>query len=110
MLMRKLSAVLLVGALVTSGLAGAAEYKFEFLNESSLAVSHMYVAPSSSEDWGDDILYVTGQVAPGASATVTVSTVGDECLYDLRFEVPGGGELEQYEQNICTMGTFRLHD
>jgi hypothetical protein len=103
-------ATLALAALAGVGSAAAAEYKFEFFNESSVAVSHMYVAPSSSEDWGDDILYVIGQVAPGASATITVTTAGDECLYDMRFEVPGGGELEQYEQNICTMGTFRLHD
>jgi hypothetical protein len=104
------SAVLVAALAFGAGSAAAGEYQFVFLNETSVPVLRMYVAPSSSEEWGDDILYDIGQVAPGTSATVTVTTIGDECLYDMRFEAPGGGESEQFEQNICTMGTFRLHD
>lgn len=88
--------------------AQGAEYKFTLINKSALGIAHMYVGPSSSEDWGDDILDKVGEIAPGGEATITVVTVDDECLYDFRFETPDGVELEQYEQNVCSLTDFTL--
>lgn len=102
------SALITMAVLAVALPAQGAEYKFVLINKSALAIAHMYVGPSSSEDWGDDILEKIGEIVPGGEATITVVTAGEECLYDFRFETPDGVELEQYEQNVCSLSDFTL--
>jgi hypothetical protein len=111
-LMRHIAKVALaaIGILALSFPAFAEDYEFELINNSSAPIAHMYSGPSSDVQWGSDLLIEAGEIAPGASVPVTVSTVGDECLYDFRFETVDGGLLEMFQVNICEIETYTIND
>lgn len=51
-------------------------------NQSDLTICYLYVSPTTSDTWGDDMLGASGTIAPGESFTVQV----DPGTYDLRVD------------------------
>ncbi len=71
----------------------------------SVTLTEVYVGPSSSSDWGDDVL---GQdvLLPGESVFIYFTRfTPDNCLYDIRVVYVGGGEGVLYDVNLCEIDT-----
>lgn len=81
---------------------------FTLVNDSSLAITEMYVSPVGEDQWGENILTVDA-VEPGVSGEVTIADGLDVCDYDLRFVTSEGAEAEQ-TQNLCEIATFTVTD
>ncbi|MBF0677343.1 MAG: hypothetical protein IR164_00220 [Devosia sp.] len=88
----------------------AQDVEFTLINNSSHTLTYLYVAPSNTEDWGDDLLGEKGILEAGYEASVFIGDGSDQCLYDLRFETAEGAELDVYEVDICSLGSYTLTD
>jgi hypothetical protein len=78
---------------------------FTLINGTSTVITHVYVGPSDSEDWGDDIL---GQdvLAPGESVFIYFTRFdGSSCLYDIMVMTREGGEGYLYKIDLCSTTT-----
>jgi hypothetical protein len=101
----------LFATFVASAPASAQDLNFVLDNQSSEAVSELYVSGLAQEDWGEDIL---GQeVLPsGEQVTVTIFEAGDVCDYDLRIVYEGGSVIEEREIDVCNLdgNTYEVTD
>ena len=82
---------------------------FRLINASSIVFVAVYVAPSSSNDWGDDIM---GQdvLNPGETVTIHFSKFdGTTCYYDIKVTGPKGEEGELNQVDLCTIETVTFH-
>ncbi|WP_008314209.1 hypothetical protein [Leptolyngbya sp. PCC 6406] len=84
----------ILGGLMWGGFALAAqadEYQVPVSNLSGQDLQYLYIAPSTSDTWGEDLLY---QVIPDQEEMfVAVPRNGEDCLYDvLGLFAPAGGD------------------
>lgn len=78
---------------------------FTLENDSLSTVVHLYVAPSSSTNWGDDVLGVD-VLGPGESVDITFDTSLDRtCIYDLLVVTEDGARTRKNRENLCTTTT-----
>ena len=78
---------------------------FTMENDSLSSIYHLYVSPSSSTGWGDDILGV--DVLPaGQSVDITFDTSLDKtCIYDILVVSADGSRTRKNRENLCTTST-----
>jgi hypothetical protein len=95
--------------LAGSGLAQAQDLSFTLTNDSSQAVINFYTSPADVGDWEEDVLGVDVMDA-GTSATVTIADGRTQCVYDVRFVMESGQELEDYGIDLCELGEYTLYD
>lgn len=87
------------------GTASARDIGFTVVNKTDAGLEAFYAGPSSTEDWGDNLLeYV---VEDGETMSVTISDA-DTCLFDFRYEVEGKEPYEEYEIDICEIDGERF--
>ena len=78
---------------------------FTLENDSLSYIIHVYVSPSSSTSWGDDILGVD-VLGPGQSVDITFDTsIGRTCIYDLLVVTEDGSRTRKNRENLCTTST-----
>jgi hypothetical protein len=102
LIMRKtLIAVVTALALFTTA-AGAAKRDIEFtvVNKTSGTLEALYGGPSSSDDWGSNVL--DSEIASGDTLTVSISGT-TVCKYDFRYEITGKEPYEEYGIDICAI-------
>jgi hypothetical protein len=76
---------------------------FVLTNNSAVDLAFVYVAPSSWDDWGDDILG-SGLLPSGTSTNVTFRKFdGATCQYDIKVLGIGGQEGYLYKVDLCTV-------
>ncbi|HLZ30455.1 MAG TPA: hypothetical protein VKV73_24310 [Chloroflexota bacterium] len=93
----------LVIVLAQAVLADPRDFTFE--NDSLSYITHLYVSPSSSTEWGDDVLGVD-VLPPGESVDVTFdASVGRTCIYDLLVVTEDGSRTRKNRENLCTTTT-----
>ena len=100
--MRNRYAALSAAVLALSAGTAAAETSATFTveNQTKETIVALYTGPSSSEEWGSNIL--NGFIEPGETIEVTLGDVS-ECDVDFRFELKGGEPREFVQQNACKM-------
>ena len=78
-----LATIALAGTSVAPALAQEAKQNFVLVNRTGYELSHVYVSPSKSDDWGDDIM---GQdtVSDGATVRVRFERGTRTCHWDLK--------------------------
>ena len=81
---------------------------FTLENASSHTLTEMYVSRLEADEWGDSILG-DQVVAPGETATVTITGGSEICEFDLRFATAEGGELEA-TRDLCGVETYTITD
>jgi hypothetical protein len=98
-----ISALVLGVVLAQAAFADPRDFTLE--NDSLSAITYLYVSPSSSTDWGDDVLGV--DVLPaGQSVDITFDTaVGRTCIYDLLVVTENGARTRKNRENLCTTST-----
>lgn len=84
--------------------------EFELHNDSTQIITYFYASPSTSEEWGEDLLEEFGVIEPGYVATVEITSVDGECLFDFFFENAEGGELLASEIDICSLESYTIED
>jgi len=84
----------------------AQDASFELENAGGTAIREVYVSPSSSGQWGRDVLGA-GVIQPGASQRIR--PFAQECIFDVRVVWAGGANEERRRQNLCQISrmTFR---
>lgn len=85
----------------------AEDLVFNLINDSSLNLVEMYVAPHASDTWGENILF--GQLDAGTQGDITIADGEATCDYDLRFVMDNGATVDG-NQNLCELATFTLSD
>ena len=102
-LLTAVSAFALLAALTQSAFADPRDFTLQ--NESDVDIAYVYVSPSATDDWGDDIMGIDVLDA-GDSVDVTFDYFdGRTCLYDIKV-VGTGGELGYlYKVNLCRIDT-----
>src|SRR6266568_9688271 len=101
LLLTSVSAFALVLVMVQSAFADPRD--FELRNNSSVDLAYVYVSPSATDDWGDDILGV--DVLP-AGQMVNVSFKkfdGTTCNYDVKVVGTGGESGVLYKVDLCSV-------
>ncbi len=95
------SAAALLLAFAQSALADPRD--FQLNNNSAVDVAQLYVSPSATDDWGDDIL--GSQVLPaGQFASVNFARFdGATCNFDLKVVTVSGGESYLYKVDLCSV-------
>jgi hypothetical protein len=90
--------------------AALAPGQFTVVNNTSFTIASLYVGPSDSNTWGDDLL--AGQVmSPSQNATVTLySYDGATCLYDVAVVGTEGQKGSIFRFNLCTLDTVTFTD
>jgi len=75
-------------------------------NSSSVIISYVYVSPSESSDWGDDVLGDGVVLAPGESIDIVFNRfVPGKCSYDIKVVGSEGEEGYLYGVDLCTIST-----
>ena len=100
-------AMFTAAAIAAASSAAAQDLVFTLVNDSSLNLVEMYVAPHSSDAWGDNILY--GQLDAATQGEITIADGDTTCDYDQRFVMDNGAKVDG-NQNLCELATFTLND
>src|SRR3954466_8304358 len=76
-------AILLAGFTSTAVSVRADARDFDLVNNSAIAIASIYVAPSDSNDWEEDILG-TDVLPAGQTVHISFSDNLDSCVYDIK--------------------------
>jgi hypothetical protein len=83
---------------------------FSVVNNSSIVLANVYVGPSDSLDWGDDIMG-RDVLNPSETVNVTFSRFdGENCLYDVKVVGQQGQTGVLYKIDLCTVTTVTFSD
>ena len=101
---------LAIPTLLVSGQAALAEaLQFTLINDSSQDVYYLYVSPSYSDDWGEDVL--GEEIIPsGTASEIIIDDGSDTCEYDLLAIAPTEDEVEDYGLDLCEISTYTITD
>jgi len=76
----------------------AQDASFELENAGGVAIREVYVSPSSSGQWGRDVLGAS-VIQPGTSQRIR--PFAQECVFDVKVVWAGGASEERRRQNLC---------
>ena len=104
------------GAVAAIMLAGTAlpavgeDIYFTLVNDTYRSLHYFYAAPSVDSYWGEDLLAGGHTLSAGYQGTVTIADRSTECLYDFKFVMQDGSETVAKEIDICSLGSYTIHD
>jgi hypothetical protein len=101
-----LRSLALAAATALFAMPAAADISFSFTNDTESTIMYLYVSPSSSDEWGDDIL---GEAVVGAGETGTITLSGDECDWDIKAVFDDEEEFED-SINACTATDYTISE
>jgi hypothetical protein len=108
--MRELSVLLGVGLLLAGGapvVAHAASQDFRLVNQTGVEINNLYVSPSESDDWEEDVLGAD-TLPDGASLTIKFSG-REECLWDVMVTDSDGNAVYWRKIDLCEVAKVVLH-
>jgi hypothetical protein len=83
---------------------------FTVTNNTSFVLTHVYVEPSDSNSWGDDIMGAD-VVASGSGVKVTFGAFdGATCSYDIKVIGDAGQEGFLYKVDLCNTTAVTFSD
>ncbi|SMP11127.1 hypothetical protein [Shimia sagamensis] len=89
--------------------ATAEDLYFLLTNESSAAVTAFHVSTSSSENWEENLID-GGYLDSGYEINVRIADGQTTCVYDVLAEFADGATLEDYNLDLCEMGSYTFSD
>jgi hypothetical protein len=105
--MLRLMAAALTAAVVLFGVgaAQAEDLEFVLINKSDSNVVGFYVSHTGTKDWEENL--IEGSYLPsGNELTVTIQDGRTACEYDVRTEFEDGSTSEDYDLNLCELGSY----
>lgn len=105
--LRTFAAVAALGLLAAPGLALAGDQDFTLVNRTGYTISEVYVAPSKSSDWEEDVL---GQDTLDDQTTVDIkfSRGEDTCRWDLKVIYDDETTAEWAALDLCTVSKVTI--
>lgn len=83
---------------------------FNVANNTSIVLTHVYVSPSDTSNWGDDILG-RDVLDVGENVDVTFRKFdGTTCLYDVKVVGQQGQSGVLYKVDLCSINTVTFSD
>lgn len=92
----------LASALAAAGPARAGIQDFYFVNNGKYPVAALYVSPSNSESWENNVLG-GDLVAPNKEVQIQVQGFGAKCAFDIRIVDQKGTVREHYGVDLCSV-------
>lgn len=100
-----LAAALAIGG-ATPALAKGKQ-NFTLLNNTGYTISEVYVSPTKSSEWEEDIM--GRDVLPdGTAVDISFSRKEDACIWDLLVVYDDGEQAEWNEFNLCTISKIAI--
>jgi hypothetical protein len=111
MTMRRSFLAALAAAPLALGFAGAAEAQgrqdFTLVNRTGYQINEIYVGPSSSPNWGRDLL--GSNVLPnGRTFDIRFPGNSRECLWDIKVVYDDGDVSQFMRANLCNISRITL--
>ena len=87
---------------------GQGTQDFALINATGYQISQVFVAPSKSEDWEEDVL---GQdvLDDGETVNIRFAAKTRTCHYDLKVIYEDGDEAEWRRFDLCTVSRITIH-
>jgi hypothetical protein len=95
-------------AVLTPTLASAAPQDFEIQNSTGYDIKSIFISPTASNDWGDDVM---GQDELAADATVPIHFPqgrGETCNWDLKVTYEDDSTAEWTNFDLCTISSIDI--
>lgn len=108
MIMAGLAGAMLAFAFADAAPAQQAKQDFALVNRTGYALSHVYVAPTKSDDWGDDIM---GEdiVQNGETVPITFSRKESICRWDLKVQYDDDNSYAYWRNiDLCSVRRITL--
>ena len=103
----KRMALFLVAALLSYPLvADAEDVQFTIINDTDSPLVGFYVTHSKTDQWGANLVPDGQFLAVGSQIGVIIDDGRTTCLYDIRADFQDGGNLEDYEINVCELDSY----
>ena len=103
LLLTAVAAFVLVLVLAQGALADPRD--FELDNNGSVDIAYVYVSPSATDDWGDDLMG-TDVLPSGQSVNINFAKFdGSTCQYDVKVVGVGGEQGYLYKVDLCSVTT-----
>jgi hypothetical protein len=98
-------ALAVAGAALAPAMAG--DQDFNLKNRTGATIKRVFISPSRSSHWGDDVL---GRDTLGAGENVRIHFSHDAraCHYDLRVKFEDGASAEWSDFNLCKITKITL--
>ncbi len=102
--------ILLSGGIYSAQAEETQDVEFKLINNTNRTLTHFYISPTASDEWGPDILL--DEVIPSREyGTVTIEDGLDTCYYDLRAtfgpgDGVGSGDVYQTNVNVCELAEY----
>ncbi len=94
--------------LIVSGSALAqSKQDFRLTNKTGYTIDKVYVAPSKSNDWEEDILG-RGTLANGEWVDITFPKKNQVCSYDLKVVYDDNTPVEWYNFDLCEVSKISI--
>ena len=102
-------AVFAAGLMFAPTIASAAPQDFDLTNNTGYDISAVWIGPTSSEDWGDDIMDGAG-VANGATQSIVFPHGrGATCNWDMKVEYSDDSTTAQWLNfDLCKISAITL--
>lgn len=100
-----LTALIMVLVMASCALAGPQDFKL--VNKTGVDIYGVYISPSASDDWGDDVKDVE-VLKDGMVLTVTFASQ-DVALWDIRVVDEDGTALDWTEFNLMEISVITLN-
>jgi hypothetical protein len=99
------AAVLLFGA--TQASAGPQD--FELVNNTGYEIKNVYISPTTSNDWGDDVLGADTLAAGDSQEIKFPESRGDACEWDLKVTYDDDTSHEWKDVNLCAISKLTIN-
>lgn len=85
-----------------------ATQNFSMVNNTGMVLVDVFIAPSESDDWGDDVI-PSDVVENGQTFDFTFTGVSpDQCMWDILFTGEDGVEYYMRKVDLCNTSTITL--
>jgi hypothetical protein len=106
-LIRSLTLTVLLLAATALPITAQSKLDFTLKNDTGVVISEIFVSPSTSEDWEEDIMG-RDVLANNESVDIAFSRTEKTCEWDLKIVDEHDNEIEWTELDLCTASHITL--
>ena len=99
----------LAAGAATVSVAAEARQDFELVNKTGYDISHVYVSPTKSDDWEEDVLG-KDVLSDGDSWEIKFQRATKTCKWDLKVVYADDGSSAYWKSiDLCSVGKITIH-
>ncbi|MFN4090289.1 MAG: hypothetical protein ACK4QW_14770 [Alphaproteobacteria bacterium] len=99
--------LIMLGILSASNAYAQGRQNFILINKTGYTIEEVYVGPTKSDDWGDDILG-PNLLETNRSLTVTFPKRAGTCRWDIKVVYDDAEEAEWYDFDLCRISRITI--